>query len=125
MGAGPVTFAFDLTITMSLILAVITMIFTWIRTRRQDFERSIQSVSDKITVATDRQDRMEGRLARAEQTLTGMPARDDIYQLQLSLVEMKGDLRAMQATMSGSNAIMGRLETIVSRHEEHLLDGAK
>lgn len=119
------TFAFDLTITMSLILAVITMIFTWIRTRRQDFERSIQSVSDKITVATDRQDRMEGRLARAEQTLTGMPARDDIYQLQLSLVEMKGDLRAMQATMSGSNAIMGRLETIVSRHEEHLLDGAK
>jgi len=120
-----VTFEFDLTITMSVVLAVITMVFTWIRTRRQDFEKSIQGVMDRITAATDRQDRMEARLARTEQTLTGMPAKDDIYQLQLSLVEMKGDLRAMQATMSGNNQIMGRLEAIVSRHEEHLLDGAK
>ncbi len=114
----PVSFQFDLTVTLSLILSVITLVFAWMRTRRQDVEQRLKAGDDKLEAH-------DLRLARLEQTLTGMPAKDDMHTLQLSLTEMRGDLREMRATMKGSNEIMRRLETIVTRHEDHLLDGAK
>jgi len=58
------------------------------------------------------------RLAAAEQTLRVMPAKDDLHGLSLAVSEVRGDLREMRA-------IMGRMETIISRHEDHLLDGNK
>lgn len=72
-----------------------------------------------------RLDNHEVRLNAIEQSLGGMPARDDMHVLQMSLSDMRGDLKEMRATMKGNNEIMRRLETIVSRHEDHLLDGAK
>lgn len=64
-----------------------------------------------------------GRLSDHDQRLTGMeqrlaavPAQGDLHQVQLALERMHGDLREMRA-------IMGRMETIVTRHEDHLLDG--
>ncbi|MFN3938718.1 MAG: DUF2730 family protein [Gemmobacter sp.] len=56
------------------------------------------------------------RLAGIEQMLRQVPAQGDFHALQLSLSEMRGDLREMRA-------IMGRMENIVSRHEDHLLKG--
>ncbi len=65
------------------------------------------------------------RLASLEQAQNSMPTKDDIHSLHLGMAEMRGDLREMRAAMDGSRQIMGRLETIVTRHEDHLLDGAK
>lgn len=58
------------------------------------------------------------RIAAIEQTLRGVPGQTDFHALQLSLSEMRGDLREMRA-------IMGRMETIVTRHEDHLLEGKR
>jgi hypothetical protein len=70
----------------------------------------------------DRHETMLGeqdkRLGRVEQTMRGMPAKDDLHGLQLSMERMAGDLREMRA-------IMGRMESVVGRHEDHLLDGGK
>ncbi|MCB1395926.1 MAG: DUF2730 family protein [Rhodobacteraceae bacterium] len=60
----------------------------------------------------------DSRLATTEQALRAMPAKDDLHGLQLALTEVRGDLREMRA-------IMGRMETIISRHEDHLLEGGK
>lgn len=64
------------------------------------------------------------RLGALEQALADTPGRKDMHDLHLALSEMRGDLKEMRATMRGNNEVMRRLETIVSRHEDHLLDGA-
>jgi hypothetical protein len=74
---------------------------------------------------TGRLDQLHQRVASLEQTLRGMPSKDDIHSVQLALSEMRGDLRNMQTSMNGNMEIMRRLETIVIRHEDHLLEGSK
>ncbi|MDO9639670.1 MAG: DUF2730 family protein [Pseudotabrizicola sp.] len=81
--------------------------------------------SSKLDDHTARLDRMDQRVASVEQTLRSMPGKDDIHQVQLALSDMRGDLKNMQTSMDGNMKIMQRLETIVIRHEDHLLGGNK
>lgn len=72
-----------------------------------------------------RLDRHEARLSSAEQTLKGLPGREDVHKMQLSITELGGFLREMRAEMKGTSEIIKRIEFAVDRHESHLLDGAK
>ena len=81
--------------------------------------------SSKLDDHGARLDRMDQRVASVEQTLRGMPGKDDIHAVQLALSDMRGDLKNMQTSMNGNMQIMQRLETIVIRHEDHLLEGNK
>ena len=99
-------------------LNILNIVYTWWRTRDQNVE-------SRFKAGSERMDRIDGRLASVEQTLRAMPSRDDLHQLHLTVKEMQGDLKTMNAVMEGNNKIMGRLEVIVGRHENHLLDGAK
>ena len=38
---------------------------------------------------------------------------------------MRGELKEMRAVMEGNTKIMARVENIVARHEDHLLEGRK
>lgn len=58
------------------------------------------------------------RVAALEQAQRAAPAQADFHRLELSMSEMRGDVREMRA-------ILGRMETIVTRHEDHLLETAK
>jgi len=62
--------------------------------------------------------RHDTRLSGVEQALRALPAKDDLHGLQLALTELRGEMRE-------TRAIMGRLEDIVTRHEDHLLQGGK
>ncbi len=118
-------FQFDLTITMTVILSVIVMIFTWFRTRREDVDDQFREVADNFKEATRRMDRQEGRIAALEQTVRALPAKDDMHSLQLKMSEINGSMREIRAVMAGNAQIMERIETIVSRHEDHLLEEAR
>ncbi|MCU9850364.1 DUF2730 domain-containing protein [Defluviimonas sp. WL0024] len=72
-----------------------------------------------------RLDGHEARLSSVEQTLSGMPGREDVHKMQVAIAEMGGYLREMRAEMRGSSEIIKRIEIAVDRHENHLLDGAK
>ncbi|MFN4058205.1 MAG: DUF2730 family protein [Roseinatronobacter sp.] len=61
---------------------------------------------------------LDQRTTSLEQSMRAMPAQADVHGLQLALSEVRGDVREMRA-------IMGRMENILGRHEEHLLDGGK
>lgn len=111
-------FTLDPTISMSVVLSVIVIIFTWFRTRRHDVDK-------RFKAGGVRMDEFEKRIGRLEQTVTVMPSKDDMHALQLELARMVGQLGQMQATMEGNAKIMERLEVIVSRHEDHLIDGAR
>ncbi len=70
-------------------------------------------------------DGLDSRLHAVEQTQRAGPTKDDMHGLELALRDMRGEMKAMLAAMDGNNKIMERLEMIVGRHEDHLLDGRK
>lgn len=73
----------------------------------------------------DRFNRHEGRLSSIEQTLMGMPDAKELHALHLGMSELRGELQVTRAVMEGNSQLMERLEAIVGRHEEHLLQGGK
>jgi hypothetical protein len=89
------------------------------------FSSSSRKNGARIEEMGKRLDQTDNRLNSLEHTLRGMPGKDDIHGVEVALSEMRGDLRVMQASMIGNTEIMKRLELIVTRHEDHLLDGAK
>lgn len=63
------------------------------------------------------------RLAKVEQTLAGHPTKEDYGSLMLSIESMKGGMAVLRTEMKGVHDIMQRVEAMVGRHENHLLDG--
>ncbi|PTE15947.1 DUF2730 family protein [Pseudogemmobacter blasticus] len=110
--------AFDFTVTMGVIATVVIAIVGWVRAGRK-------TVADKIDGLDGRLSRHESRLTAVEQTVTGLPGKDHIHDLRLELTEMRGELKEMRAVMEGNTKIMARVENIVARHEDHLLEGRK
>lgn len=101
-----------------IVLSVAAMVMAWIGTRRKDVDQRFKDGSKRM-------DRHEGRIASLEQTIQSMPEKDDIHSLQLQMAEMNGSLMQMTAVMEGNAKVMKRLETVVTRHEDHLLEGGK
>ncbi len=123
---------FDPTVTISFLFSLGTIIFTLFKTRSKAldtrFEKQdakFEAQEERFKEGSRRMDRHDGRIASVEQTVQTMPGKDDIHQLQLGMAKIVGGMDVINATMKGNAKIMGRLETIVSRHEDHLLDGNK
>lgn len=72
-----------------------------------------------------RSERYAGQITTLQQTLSAMPGHGDLHQVQMMLAGMGGDLKEMRAVMEGNAKVMARLEMVVTRHEDHLLDGGK
>lgn len=108
---------FDTTITPSLIFSIVALVLAWWRTRRS-------AVDELFRSGRKRMEDLELRLQKVEQTILSMPSRDEMHQIQIAIERQTGALNAMGATMEGISKVMERLETIVSRHEDHLLNGA-
>lgn len=115
--------------TASFGLSFCAMLVAVLRTRRQvlneRFEGIERDMKTAIAAGSSRIDRHELRLQSMEQTVRGLPGREDLHGLQLEMARIGGSLQTMQAVMEGNSQIMRRLEAIVTRHEEHLLDGGK
>ncbi|RJE87123.1 DUF2730 family protein [Paracoccus onubensis] len=108
------TFNFDLTVTLGVIVTVVLAFIGWFRMRHAAIDKRIDDCNDRL-------DRQEVRLGSVQQTLQTMPGKDEMHGLSMSISEMRGEMREMRAVMEGNNRIMERLETIVTRHEDHLL----
>ena len=108
---------FDPTVTLSLLASLGTLVFAWFRTRRH-------AVDERFKAGSDRMDRHELRITSLEQSLKGMPSREDVHKIELSMERLNGTMGRMEAVLEGNQQIMSRLEAIVSRHEDHLLQGA-
>ena len=107
---------FDLTITASVLLMALSMIVGWVKMRND-------AASKRLDANAERLDRHEARITKTEQVLQSMPGKDDMHKIELGIAEMRGDLKQLAASMDGHAKIMVRLETVVSRQEDHLLKG--
>lgn len=68
---------------------------------------------------------LERRTSELERSVSAMPDREDLHTLHISVTQMTGEIGKMSAVIGGQKDIMARLETIVSRHEDHLLSEGK
>lgn len=57
--------------------------------------------------------------------LDDVPTRTALHELALSNVSLSGDLKAMTTRMDGLAEAIGRLEKIIDRQEDHLLQGGR
>jgi hypothetical protein len=92
------------------------VVYSFLVNRRKD-------VDARFHDGTQRMNRLDKRLSEVEHTVKTLPAKDDMYNVQLELVKLNGAIDKMGAVMEGNAKVMTRVETIVSRHEDHLLDG--
>lgn len=111
-------FEFDPTVTVNFVLSAVVIFFTWFKTRRKDVDERFHSGSKRM-------DGHDGRIAKLEQLVDAMPGKDHLHRLEMALSEMSGDLKAMRATMRAQAEATARIENVVGRHEDHLLDGGK
>lgn len=109
----------------SLVIAITAFAISIIAARRKGLEKTFEGISGQFKQGSDRMDRHDLRIQSLEHKVAAMPAREDLHQLQLHLVEMSGDMKEMRAALEANGRLMGRIEAVVTRHEDHLLDGAK
>lgn len=106
--------AVDWVTVIAAFLALVTSIWAIVSAPAKKNAERLEDHGRRLDEATMR----IGVLEQAQRTL---PNKEDVHQLELQLSDLTGEMKAMRATMEGRNELMSRLETIVTRHEEHLL----
>lgn len=112
------TFAFDATITIASILAVVFAVVGWVQMGRK-------AVAERIANVADRLDRHEHRLTALEQTVMGLPGKESIHELKISLESLRGDMKEIRTVQIAANEQSRRQEVVMQRVEQHLLEKSK
>lgn len=89
------------------------------------FSGPAKAATKRIDELAHRADGHDLRLNTIEQTQKALPSSSDLHELELAMAELKGEMKTMSAVIRGQSDIMQRLENIVSRHEQHLLEGKR
>ncbi|MBA4271054.1 MAG: hypothetical protein C0447_16820 [Methylobacterium sp.] len=100
-------------LSQAAILAIATKFVT-----RTDHERAISSLDGKFTLAIEKVDKVEDRVSRLENEFRHLPDRNSVHSIQLSLSDLKGELRGLNEQLKPVAAISERLQ-------EFLLEQAK
>lgn len=111
----------DLDITLKLLTSAVSiaaLVISLVGSRRRE-------INDRITALTDRLEKAERTGERMNQRMDGLPSKDDIHALELTVTRVASGMEAMNATLAGQREIMVRLEAIVTRHEDHLLEKSR
>jgi hypothetical protein len=111
---------YDFKVTLSFVLAIVTIVYTWWRTRDSNVDSRFKAVDAKFKDGSERMDRHDTRLNSVEHTLRDLPTKDDMHKLHLSVERMSGKIDTMVATNEGTNKVIGRLEAAVDRQDSYL-----
>lgn len=109
------TIAFDLTVTMGVIVTLVIAIISWVRSMRK-------GIDDRVAGVAARLDRHDHRISATEQTLTGLPAKDDLHDLRIALEGLRGDMKEVRAAQTAATEATRRQEIVVQRVEQYLLE---
>lgn len=94
-----------------VLLSVVALATAALATRRKDTDARFAQI--------------EARVADLERAVAGTPTSDDLHQLHILVTQISGQMGEITAVIGGQKDIMKRLETIVTRHEDHLLEGKR
>ena len=79
----------------------------------------------RLDAHEDQLQQHEARISAVEQGQEALPSIQNMHQLELAMVTLKGEIVAMREVMAGNAAIMTRLENVVARHDAHLLEAGR
>lgn len=80
---------------------------------RKEFVRQDDHIAHKADV--------ERRIAQLESELNGMPTGDETKELLLAIENMRGNMKALEARLSGQSEILRRVEVQLNRVDNYLL----
>lgn len=92
---------------LSTIISFATVIWTI-------FSGPARRNASRLDALATRLDAHEMRLSGIDQTLRTIPGKQDLHDLEVAMTRLQGEMQTM-------SQIMTRLESLVSRHEDHLL----
>lgn len=78
--------------------------------------RSFTLINRELTILRE-------RLSKAEARLDDTPNSKSVHELALSVERMSGNLKALGERMGGMDRIVDRVEKVLNRHEDFLLNG--
>lgn len=107
--------ALDLTVTMGVIVTCVIAIVGWVQMGRK-------ATNDRIGSTNARLDRHEHRISAVEQTVMGLPGKDDLHDLRIALEGLRGDMKEVRAAQSAAVDASRRQEVVVQRVEQYLLE---
>jgi hypothetical protein len=84
-----------------------------------------KTVGKRVDDLIGRVDRHDLKIASLEHGQQSLPTTGEMHQLEVAMAELRGEMKTMSAVIGGQADIMMRVETMVARHEQHLLDGKK
>lgn len=61
------------------------------------------------------------RLDAVDERLKSIPAKEDVHSIEVALANLRGDIRVLTTSMAGHGEILKRVESVVGRHEDHLM----
>lgn len=101
------------------------ILWMWFSGPTRKLTQRLAEAERRLLDAERGMERNSAQITAVSQTVNSMPGHSALHQLELMMASMGGDLREMRAVMEGNAKVMARLELVVTRHEDHLLDGGK
>ncbi len=111
--------------TLLTLANLANILWMWFSGPTRKLTQRLADTEGRLLEAERRMERHSAQLASLSQTVNAMPGHSALHQLELMMASMGGDLREMRAVMEGNAQVMARLEAVVTRHEDHLLQGGK
>ena len=105
MEVSPEALTLILRIVQILLLPMLAWIFKQIFALRRDIET------------------LRGTVCRNEDRLKTLPDNDALRQLALGVEGLRGDVRAVSARIGGLESVVDKLDAILERQENYLLNG--
>ncbi len=68
---------------------------------------------------------VQERVAAIELTQRALPSKDDIHELEMSMERLKGEMGTLGQAMKAHADNASRVEAILTRHEDHLLQSGR
>lgn len=103
---------------LSLLGSLVIVLLSTKFVTKVDHDRETESLDNKFNRAIDKADKIEDRVAALENEFRHLPDRGSVHTIQLSLSELRGEMRAMGEQLKPVAAISERLQ-------EFLLEQAK
>lgn len=105
---------------ISVALSLGAIIYAWFATRNKDVDDRFDSIDERFHTGSKRMDAHDLDILALQKTVASQPDKDDFHQLQLMMVEMGGDMKAMLQSMDSLGNGQKRLERTVGSHENFL-----
>jgi hypothetical protein len=95
---------------LSLLGSLVIVLLSTKFVTKVDHDRATESLDGKFNRAIDKADKIEDRVAALENEFRHLPDRGSVHTIQLSLSELRGEMRAMGEQLKPVAAISERLQ---------------